>query len=140
MSKRGRATGSAYKVRVTKGLPLGAVLKCADNSGAKVLKIIAVLRYGGRLRRLASAAVGDMVVVSVKKGTPQMRRQVINAVIVRQKKPYRRFDGTWIYFEENAAVVTTPTGEPRGSDIRGPVAKEAAERWPRIASTARMII
>ena len=65
---------------------------------------------------------------------------VINAVIIRQRKPYRRFDGTWIYFEDNAAVVTTPTGEPRGSDIRGPVAKEAAERWPRIASTARMII
>ena len=72
MSKRGRASGSAYKVGVTRGLPLGAVLKCADNSGAKVLKIIAVLRYGGRLRRLASAAVGDMVVVSVKKGTPQI--------------------------------------------------------------------
>ena len=140
MSKRGRAAGGTYKVRVTKGLPLGAVIKCADNSGAKVLKIISVLGYRGRLRRIASAGVGDMVMVSVKKGTPQMRRQVINAVIIRQRKPYRRADGTWICFEDNAAVITTPTGDPRGSDIRGPVAKEAAERWPRLASTASIVV
>jgi large subunit ribosomal protein L14 len=140
MSKRGRAAGGPHRARITTGLPVGALIKAADNSGAKVLNLIAVIGYKGRLRRLASAAVGDMVVVSVTKGTPQMRRQVINAIIIRQKKPYRRTDGTWISFEDNAAVVTTPTGEPRGSDIRGPVAKEAAERWSRVASTAKIII
>ena len=81
-----------------------------------------------------------MAIVSVKAGTPEMRRQVLRAVIIRQRKPYRRLDGTWIQFEDNAAVIVSPEGDPKGTDIRGPVAKEAAERWPRIAGLASMII
>jgi large subunit ribosomal protein L14 len=76
----------------------------------------------------------------VKKGTPEMRRQVIYAVIVRQRRPFRRADGTWVQFEDNAAVITTEEGETKGSDIKGAVAREAAERWPRIAATASTII
>ncbi|KYH36935.1 MAG: 50S ribosomal protein L14, partial [Candidatus Hecatellales archaeon B24] len=82
----------------------------------------------------------DLVMVSVKKGTPDMRKQIFPAVIIRQKMPYRRADGTIIQFEDNAAVVMTMEGELKGSEIRGPVAKEAAERWPRIASMASMIV
>jgi large subunit ribosomal protein L14 len=81
-----------------------------------------------------------MVVISVRKGTPDMRKKMFQAVVVRQKKPYRRYDGVWIQFEDNAAVIMTPEGEMRGSEIRGPVAKEAAERWPRIASAASIIV
>ena len=84
--------------------------------------------------------MGDMVIVSVKEGTPDMRRQVLHAVIIRQRKPYRRMDGTWIQFEDNAAVIVTPEGEPKGTEIRGPVAKEAAERWPKVAGLATIVV
>lgn len=126
--------------RISRGLPAGALIRCTDNTGAKELRLIQVVGYKGRLRRLPSAAVGDMVVVSVRKGTPDMRKKMFRAVIVRQKKPYRRVDGDWVEFEDNAAVVMTPEGEMRGSEVRGPVAKEAAERWPRIASAASIIV
>ena len=96
--------------------------------------------YKGRLRRYPSAAVGDRITVSVRRGTPEMRKKIFQAVVIRQRKPYRRSDGTWVQFEDNAAVIITPEGEMKGSEIRGPVAKEAAERWPRIASAANIII
>ena len=126
--------------KISRGLPVGAVIKCADNTGARKLRIIQVMGYGGRLRRIPAAAVGDMVVISVRKGTPDMRKKIFHAVVVRQKKPYRRLDGIWIQFEDNAAVIMTLEGEMRGSEIRGPVAKEAAERWPRIASASSIIV
>ncbi len=126
--------------KISKGLPTGSIVKCTDNTGAKNLRIIQVIGYKGRLRRVPAAAVGDMIVVSVRKGTPDMRKKIFRAVVVRQKKPYRRTDGDWVQFEDNAAVIMTPEGEMRGSEIRGPVAKEAAERWPRIASAASIIV
>jgi len=126
--------------KFSRGLPAGSVIKCTDNSGAKVLRLVQVAGYKGRLRRVPAASVGDMVVVSVKKGTPDMRKKLFRAVIVRQKKPYRRLEGNWVQFEDNAAVIITPEGEMRGSEIRGPVAIEAAERWPRIASASGMIV
>ncbi|HVL49508.1 MAG TPA: 50S ribosomal protein L14 [Candidatus Thermoplasmatota archaeon] len=124
----------------TKGLPVGARLDVVDNTGAKIVSIVAVPRAGSHHNRYPAGGVGDFLVVSVKKGTPEMRRQVVNAVIVRQKRPYRRPDGTIVQFEDNAAVIVTPTGETKGSDIKGPVAREAAERWPRIAATASQIV
>ena len=126
--------------KISKGLPAGSVVKCTDNTGAKKLRVIQVIGYKGRLRRVPAAAVGDMVVVSVRKGTPDMRKKIFRAVVVRQRKPYRRAEGIWVQFEDNSAVIMTPEGEMRGSEIRGPVAKEAAERWPRIASAASIIV
>jgi large subunit ribosomal protein L14 len=64
----------------------------------------------------------------------------MNAVVVRQRRPFRRPEGTMVQFEDNACVIVTPEGETKGSDIKGPVAREAAERWPRIAATASMIV
>lgn len=130
----------AVKAKITRALPSGARVGCADNSGAKVIQIISVKGLHGVRRRLPSAGVGDLVIASVKKGTPEMRKQKVNAVIIRQKKEYRRHNGTRIKFEDSAAVVTNEIGEPKGSDIKGPVAKEAAERWPKIASTASIIV
>jgi large subunit ribosomal protein L14 len=89
---------------------------------------------------MPAAAVGDMIVVSVTRGTPDLRKNIFPAVLVRQRKPYRRADGVWLQFEDNAAVIITPEGELRGSEIRGPVSKEAAQRWPRIAGAASRII
>lgn len=129
-----------HGAKVSRGLPAGSVLRCADNTGARELRLIQVIGYKGRLRRYPSAAVGDKVTISVRRGAPDMRKKIFQAVVVRQRKPYRRIDGIWIQFEDNAAVVITPEGEMKGSEIRGPVAKEAAERWPRIASAASIIV
>jgi large subunit ribosomal protein L14 len=126
--------------RQTRGIPKGARLNCIDNTGAKVVEVVEVPKYHGTRRRYPSAGVGDLLVVTVKKGTPEMRRKLMNAVIVRQRRPFRRADGVMVQFEDNACVITTITGETRGSDIKGPVAREAAERWPRIAATASMIV
>lgn len=126
--------------RQTRGIPSGAKIDCIDNTGAKVVEVIAVPKYHGTHRRYPCAGIGDLLVVSVKKGTPEMRRQLLRAVIVRQRRPFRRADGTMVQFEDNACVIVTETGDPKGSDIKGPVAKEAAERWPRIAATASTIV
>ena len=128
------------KPKTSRGLPAGAVIRCSDNTGARQLRVIQVMGYKGRLRRVPAASIGDMIVVSVRKGTPDMRNKIFRAVVVRQRKPYSRKDGVWVQFEDNAAVIMTPEGEMKGSEIRGPVAKEAAERWPRIASASSIIV
>lgn len=126
--------------RQTSGLPVGANLSCIDNTGAKTVEIVTVPRKGSVHRRNPAAGVGDMVIVAVKKGTPEMRRQLHQAVVVRARRPFRRPDGTMVQFEDNAAVIITETGETRGSDIKGPVAREAAERWPRVGALASNIV
>ena len=126
--------------RQTRGIPTGARLDCIDNTGAKIVQVVAVLNYHGVKRRYPSAGVGDVMIVTVKKGSPETRKQLMRAVIVRQKRPFRRPEGTMVQFEDNAVVIVTDTGETKGTDIKGPVAREAAERWPRIAATASMIV
>jgi large subunit ribosomal protein L14 len=135
-----RKTVGRTQIHISKGLMVGSRLRCADNSGARTVQIIAVKHYKGRLNRIPKASIADMVVVSVKEGTPQRRKQIFPAVIVRQLLPYRRSSGDWIQFEENAVVLTNEVGDPIGSEIRGPVAKEAAEKWPRLAHQASIII
>jgi large subunit ribosomal protein L23e len=78
-----------------------------------------------------------MVMATVKKGKPELRKKVMPAVITRQSKPWRRADGVFLYFEDNAGVIVNPKGEMKGSAITGPVGKEAAELWPRIARYVR---
>jgi len=126
--------------RQTRGLPKGARLDCIDNTGAKIVEIIEVMKYRGVRNRISSAGIADLLVVTVKKGTPETRKQVMNAVVVRQRRPFRRPEGVMVQFEDNACVIVTPEGEVKGSDIKGPVAREAAERWPRVAATASMIV
>ena len=130
----------ARKPKITRALPVGAIVNCADNTGAKKLKIIQVVGYKGRLRRLPAASVGDRVKVTVYIGPYKLRKQVLDAVIIRQKYPIRRADGTRVMFEDNAAVLITPEGQPMGTEIKGPVAMEVVELWPRIANMATMII
>lgn len=139
---------------MTLGLPVGAVINCADNSGAKNLYIIAVKGIKGRLNRLPASGVGDMVMATVKKGKPDLKKKVMPAVIVRQRKPWRRRDGLFLYFEgnglffwivypsflDNAGVIINPKGEMKGSAITGPVGKECADLWPKIASTSGTVV
>ncbi len=130
----------AIKADVTQGLEKGSLINCADNTGARELKIVSVSGYQGTLNRHPKAGLGDTVTVSVTKGTPEMRRQVLEAVVVRQRKPIRRPDGTRVKFEDNAAVIIDDMGDPRGTEIKGPIAREVAERYGSIASTATMIV
>ncbi len=140
-AKRAVAGKPAYsRRRVNTGLQVMSRARVADNSGAKEVTIIGVPGYRGRLRRVPPAGVGDLVVVSVKKGTPEMRKKIFKAIIVRQRRPYRRPDGSWVSFEDNAVVILTPEGTPKGTEIRGPIAREAAERWPQIANLASIIV
>ena len=121
-------------------MKVGALINCADNSGGKNLFVISVKGIGARLNRLPGAAVGDMMMVSVKKGKPELRKKVLQAVVIRQRKSWRRREGTFIYFEDNAGVIVNPKGEMKGSAITGPVAKECADLWPKISSAAPSIV
>lgn len=122
------------------GLPVGAVVNCADNTGAKSLKIVSVSGVKGVLCRLPAAAPGDLVMASCKKGKPELRKKVHPCVIVRQRKTWRRKEGNYIYFEDNAGVIVNNKGEMKGSAISGPTAKEAADLWPRVASNSSSIV
>ncbi|MFN3872912.1 MAG: 50S ribosomal protein L14 [Ignavibacterium sp.] len=115
-------------------------LVVADNSGAKRVRCIRVL--GGSNRRYAS--VGDTIVVSVKSAIPNgtvKKGEVSRAVVVRTKKEVRRKDGTYIRFDENAAVLINNQGEPRGTRIFGPVARELREKqFTKIVSLAPEVL
>lgn len=131
----------AVKAKITEGLQSGSVIETCDNSGAKVIQITGVKRKKTVKGRIAGAGVGDMVIASVKKGRPDMRKTVVFAVIVRQRKEYRRPDGTRVSFEDNSAVVLKDDkGNPKGTIFKGPIAKEAANKWPGIAKIANIII
>ncbi len=125
---------------VTRVIPVGAQILCADNTGAKILEIVNVHKYHTRVSRLPAAAVGDFCNVVVKKGKAELRKQIHGAVIIRQKYAIRRLNGVRVSFEDNAAVLITPEGEIKGTDVKGPVAAEASEKWPRIANIASMVV
>lgn len=113
-------------------------LKIADNSGAKIVQCFKIL--GGSKRRYAR--IGDVVVASVKEAEPRAnvkKKEVVKVVIVRQKQPFRRKDGSYIRFDENAAVVLDGT-EPKGTRIFGPIAREIRERgYMKIVSLAEEV-
>lgn len=142
-TKKSRAVSAKgvqeFRPYITRVLPLGARVICADNTGAKVLEIIMVQKTKTRASRYPSAAVGDFVNVVVKKGPGELRKQIYGAVIIRQKYPIKRLNGIRVCFEDNAAVLVTPEGEIKGTEIKGPVAVEASEKWPRIANLASMV-
>lgn len=131
----------AVRAKTTRGLPVNSWIPTCDNSGAKVIKIFSVKRHKTVKGRIQSAGVGDLVMATVKKGKPEMKKQVVLAVIVRQKKEYRRPNGMRIKFEDNAAVVVKDeAGNPKGTLLKGPIAKEACERWPGIAKLASIVV
>lgn len=115
------------------------MLQVADNSGAKLLQVIKVL--GGTRRRYAQ--LGDVIVASVKIAEPRKqvkKKDVVKAVIVRQRNAFRRSDGSYIRFDENAAVVLDGT-EPKGGRIFGPVAREIRDRgYAKIVSLAPEVV
>lgn len=130
----------AIKARVTRALNVGSYINCADNTGAKTIQIIAVFGYKGVRRRQPAGGVGDMIKVTVKEGDVKIRKQVVNAVIIRQKAEYRRPDGLRVSFEDNAAVLVDEKGEPKGTEIKGPIAKEAVERFSSLGKIASIVV
>ncbi|HQO27591.1 MAG TPA: 50S ribosomal protein L14 [Candidatus Pacearchaeota archaeon] len=115
-------------------------LNVADNSGAKEVQCIKVL--GGSRRRYAR--IGDIITVVVKKAEPRKEtkmHEVVKAVVVRQRKPYRRSDGTYISFSDNAAVILSKGKEPRGHRIFGPIPREIKDKgFTRIYSLAQEVV
>lgn len=131
----------AIKAKITRGIPVGTVIETCDNSGAKIIRVFGVKGHKTVKGRRSAAGVGDFVIASVLKGKPGMKKQVVFAVIVRQKKEYRRPNGMRIKFEDNSAVVLKDDkGNPKGTIFKGPIAKEACDRWPAIAKIARIIV
>ena len=120
-------------------LQLRSIVNVADNSGAKKVGVFKVL--GGSRRRYAE--IGDVVVVSVKSAEPRKavkKKDVLRAVVVRQRKPYRRKDGTYVKFDENAVVILDGT-EPKGGRIFGPIPREIKEKgYNTIASLAEELV
>lgn len=114
-----------------KSLPVGAMINCADNTGGKNLFILSAKGTKGLLITLPAAGVGDMVMVTIKEGKPELRKK---GHPIRQWKSYQRQDGTFLNFEDNAGVTVNNKGEMEGSAIRRPIAKECVDLWPRIAS------
>jgi large subunit ribosomal protein L14 len=128
------------KANITRGLNSGSYVLCIDNSGAKVIKIFSVLGFKGRRRRHPSVGIAGMVKASVKEGDIKMRHQMVNAVIVRQRKEFRRPDGMRVKFEDNAAIITDEEGLPKGTEIKGPIAKEVVERFSAIGKIASTVV
>ena len=120
-------------------LQLRSIVSVADNSGAKKVGVFKVL--GGSRRRYAQ--IGDIVVVSVKEAEPRKavkKKEVLKAVVVRQRKPYRRKDGTYIRFDDNAVVILDGN-EPKGGRIFGPIPREIKEKgFNTIASLADEVV
>ncbi len=130
----------AISARATHGLNVGAKMVAADNSGAKIVRLVSIKHGKGTKGRQSSAKIADWVKVSIRKGLPDMKGKVFDAVLIRQKKNYRRLNGERISFEDNAvAILKDEKGNPKGTQIKGPVAREVMERWPTVAKLATIV-
>jgi large subunit ribosomal protein L14 len=126
--------------KITKTLTTGTMMACSDNSGAKVIYVIGSTRYKGTRSKYPKVGIGDVVIASVKKGKPDMVKKVVKALIVRQKKEFRRANGVRVFFEDNAAVLINDDNLPVGTEIKGVVAREVAERYPKVAAISAGVV
>ena len=127
--------------KLTKSLNIGSLVLASDNSGARIVKIVAV--KGGKTRRGRQqyAKIGDWVKVSVRKGLPTMKGEVFDAVVIRQKKPFRRKTGERVAFMDNAvALIKDEKANPKGTQIKGPIAREVADRYPFVGKIAKFVL
>lgn len=132
----------SVKAKLSRGLPQETRIHIVDNSGARIAKIITVKGYKTRTNKKQTACVADLCTCNVIAGKPDMRHKVIPVVIVRQKQEYKRSDGTTVRFEDNAGIVLRDVklGMPKGTIIKGPIAKEVAIRWSQVAKIASMVL
>jgi large subunit ribosomal protein L14 len=130
----------AVSAKPTRGLNIGSVVDAADNSGARIVKIVSIKRGKTKKGRQGYAKIADQVKVSVRKGDPKMKGEVFDAVVVRQKKSWRRTTGERICFMDNAvALLKDEKGNPKGTQIKGAIAREVQERWKEVAKIASLV-
>ena len=133
--------GKAISARVTRSLNLGSLVFSSDNSGARMVRITSVKGGKSKKSRQQYAKLGDQVKVSVRAGKPDMKGHLFDAVIIRQKREYKRKTGERVCFEDNAvALLKDEKGNPKGTQIKGAVAREVQERWPSVAKIAQFVL
>ena len=130
----------AISGRATRGLNIGSLVEACDNSGARIVRITGI--KGGKTKRgrQGFAKIADWVKVSVRKGDLAMKGEVFDAVVVRLRRPWRRYTGERICFSDNAvALLKDEKGNPKGTQIRGAIAREVQERWKEVSKLASTI-
>jgi len=131
----------AISAKSVRAFNLGSKVTAADNSGARIVRLVAVKRGKGRKGRQVSAKIADWVKVSVRKGKPDMKGKVFDAVVIRTRKPFRRLSGERVCFTDNAvALLKDDKGNPKGTQIKGPIPREVQERWKEVAKIASIVI
>ena len=126
--------------KVTRGLNVGSEVEAADNSGARIVRIVSVKGGQSRKGRQTFAKLADWVKVSVRKGDPKIKGEVFDAVVIRQRRSWRRPNGERVCFTDNAvALLKDEKGNPKGTQIKGPVAREVQERWKEVAKLASSV-
>ena len=130
----------AVSARPTRALNIGALLEACDNSGARIVRLVSVKKGKSKKGRQNYAKVADWVKVSVRKGDPKMKGEVFDAIVVRQKRPWKRNNGETVCFTDNAvALLKDEKGNPKGTQIKGPIAREVQERWKEVAKIASIV-
>jgi len=131
----------AISAKATRGLNIGSKVIAADNSGARIVRIVGVKKGKSTKGTQQYAKIGDWVKVSVRAGKPEMKGNVFDAVVIRQKKPFKRKTGERVMFEDNAVALLKDTkGTPKGTQIKGPVAREISERWKAVGKIAQFVL
>lgn len=131
----------AVKANVSRALQPGSILEVVDNSGGRKAKLVSVVGIKTSQSRRQEAGVADVIKVAIKKGKPGVKGEEFPAIIVRQRKKYRRANGARIHFEDNGCILLTDVDmmTPKGTEIKGPVAKEVIQRFPSIGKIAPII-
>lgn len=131
----------AISARATRGLNIGSQCVASDNSGARIARIVGVVHGKSVKGRQQYAKVADHVKISVRAGKPDMIGEVFDAIVIRQRKPFKRNTGERVMFEDNAvALLKDDKGNPKGTQIKGPIAREVLERWPVAAKIAEFVL
>ena len=125
---------------ISKAVTIGAVLTCADNSGAKTVMMIGRIGKSGKRGKLVSAGIGDIIMASVKTGDVKYVKKIVRSVIIRQKQPIRRLNGLRVKFEDNAVILLSDTNLPIGTEVKGAMAREVIERNLKLAGIASRVI
>lgn len=127
----------AVSASPTRGLNIGSLVEASDNSGARICRIVSIKHGKTSKGRQGYAKVADWVKVSVRKGDPKMKGEVFDAIVIRQKRSWKRKTGERVCFSDNAvALLKDEKGNPKGTQIKGTVAREVQERWREVAKIA----
>ncbi|MDE1856006.1 MAG: uL14 family ribosomal protein [Candidatus Micrarchaeota archaeon] len=126
--------------RISKTLVPGAVLVCADNSGALEFRMIHIIGKGARHGRMAGAGVGDVISASVRKGTATYLKKPVRVVVIRQRDEIRRSGNMRVKFEDNAGIMINDENLPIGTEVKGAMAREVVERFVKVGGIASRIV